>query len=92
MDCKTCKEYRAQNEPIPYIAHEAALARMERTIKRLWILLIILVSFLVLTNAAWIIYESQWEVVESTELTQEVDTGEGDIYVAGVGDVIYGES
>jgi len=65
---------------------------MERTIKRLWILLIILVSFLVLTNAAWIIYESQWEVVESTELTQEVDTGEGDIYVAGVGDVIYGES
>ena len=29
------------NEPVPYIVHESILARMERTIKRLWILCII---------------------------------------------------
>ena len=52
---------------VPYIAHEAMMARMERTIKRLWILVILLAVFLVGTNAAWIYYENQWEVVTSTE-------------------------
>ena len=64
-------------------------AMAERTIKRLWILIIILVLLLFGSNAAWIWYESQFidEVV-----TQEVDTGEGDAFIAGIGDVNYGES
>ena len=90
-DCKACKENRQNVEPVPYIVHESAMARQERTIKRLWILLILVVSLLVATNGAWIWYESQWEVVE-TEITQDVDTGIGDAFISGTGDVIYGES
>ena len=88
-DCKSCKENRQNVEPVPYIVHESAMARQERTIKRLWILLILVISLLVATNGAWIWYESQF-VEES--VWQEVDTGEGDAFIAGIGDVNYGES
>ena len=74
---------------IPLIAHESMLARMERTIKRLWILCIVLIVLLVGSNVAWLYYESQFEEVVTT-VEQEVDTGEGDAYVTGVGN-IYGE-
>lgn len=68
---------------IPYIAFEAEMARAERHIKRQWILAIILVVLLVGSNALWVYYESQFE---NTEVSQEVDTGEGDATVIGVGD------
>lgn len=64
------------------------MARMERTIKRLWIVVLVLIILLVASNGAWIWYESQF-VEES--VWQEVDTGEGDAFVAGIGDVNYGE-
>ena len=73
---------------IPYFVHEGVAARMERTNKRLWITVILLIVLLVGTNAGWIIHESQFSTYE---VSQEVDTGEGDAYVAGVGDVNYGE-
>ncbi len=72
-DCKSCKENRQKLEPVPYIVHESAMARNERTIKRLWILLIMTVALLVGTNGAWLWYESQFDVVETTEVTQEAD-------------------
>lgn len=65
------------------------MARQERTIKRLWIIVLILILLLAATNGAWIYYESQF-VDEYVE--QEVDTGDGAAYVAGIGDVNYGES
>ena len=46
-------------------------AQMERTIKRLWIMCIILVVLLVGSNIAWFVYESQFETV-SQVTTQEV--------------------
>lgn len=79
---------------VPYIVHESAMARMERTQRRLWILCIIAFCFLVGTNAAWIWYESQFEDVVTTtteEIAQDVDTGHGDATVTGIGN-IYGES
>ena len=77
MDCNSCK-----NRTVPYLVHESAMARAERTIKRLWILLIILIALLAGTNGAWIYYESQWEVVE-TEVTQEADGSGTNNYVGG---------
>lgn len=63
-------------EKIDYIVYESALARMERTIKRLWILVIIVFAALVITNGAWIWYESQFEDITMTQdVTQ--DSGEG---------------
>ena len=80
------------HEMIPYYVHEGIMARMERTVKRLWILCIIIFLAFVLSNAAWIYYESQWDVVETTSQTvdQQVDTGEGSTTVTGIGDIYYG--
>ena len=40
MDCKTCKDKRKvisqTPKDVPYIAHESAVARLERIIKRLY--------------------------------------------------------
>ena len=58
-------------QSIPYIVHESGMARQERTIKRLWILCILMFIALIATNAGWIYYESQWEDVVTT--TQEVE-------------------
>ena len=78
MDCETCKEKRkviAQTpKDVPYIAHESAVARLERVIKRLWVLAIVLIILLAASNAAWIWYESQFEDVETT-ITQENEDG-----------------
>ena len=78
-------------ESIPYVAYESSLARQERTIKRLFIIIILLIFFLVGTNIGWLVYESQFEDV-STEISQDIDTGNGDAVVAGIGDVSIGES
>lgn len=79
-------------ESIPYVAYESSLARQERTIKRLFIIIILLIFFLVGTNIGWLVYESQFEYVEKNEITQDIDTGNGDAVVAGIGDVSIGES
>ena len=57
---------------VSYLAFESVTARQERTIKRLWILIILLIISLLGTNGAWIYYESQWETVE-TSVTQDVN-------------------
>lgn len=77
---------------VPYMVHEQDMTRLERTIKRLWVTTIILILSLLGTNAAWIYWESQWEYTqETTSVTQDVDTGNGDTNVTGIGD-IYGTS
>lgn len=73
--------------------HEHDMARLEIIIKRLWILVIIIFLALVLTNGAWIYYESQWEVVEETTetVTQSVEaSGNSDAVMAGIGDAFNG--
>lgn len=91
MNCEACKEKEKQVEPVPFIVHESAMARMERTVKRLWILLILLAVFLVGTNVAWIVYESQWEVYETTEVTQENENGYNS-YIGNDGDIYNGKA
>jgi hypothetical protein len=63
--------------------------RQSLTIKRLWIMCILLIVLLVGTNAMWIWYESQWEYYEQ-EVEQEIEA-EGDFTVIGIGDY-HGES
>ncbi len=41
---------------ISYFAHEAEMARAERTQRRLWIASLVLTVALVASNAAWIIH------------------------------------
>ena len=90
MDCNSCKERKQQAEPVSYIAYESMKATMERTNRRLWIIVIILIILLACTNAAWIYYESQWETVQTT-VTQENSDGLNN-YIGNDGDIIYGEA
>lgn len=74
-------------ETIPYVAHESEMARLERIIKRLWVLCIIIFLAFVTSNAAWLWYESQWQVVETTTQTIEASTeGGGNATGAIIGD------
>ena len=66
---------------IPYIAFESELARSERIIKRWWIVCLILIMTLIVSNAGWIIYESQYEHVTTHEITQDLDSYTGDAII-----------
>lgn len=79
MDCKTCKENRLP-ENVPYLSHEAEMARAERTQKRLWITVLLLIVLLVASNAGWMYYENQFEDVVTT--SYEADASDGGNAVA----------
>ena len=62
--------------------HDAYIARGERTEKRLWITIIILIVSLVISYAAFFYYESQFEDVVTTTIDATQD-GEGVNIVSG---------
>lgn len=53
-------------------------ALTERTIKRLWITIILLIVLLVASNGAWLWYESQFETITTTQEVEQTTEG-GDI-------------
>lgn len=94
--CDGCKNKIYTDEEkimtVPYIAHQSAAARQERQIRRMWIVVLVLIVALIATNLAWVIYESQFEVVEeSTVVEQENDNGDNN-YIGNDGDINYGEA
>ena len=76
---KTPSEKSIAEQPmIPYIAYEGALARNERTAKRLIVSLIICILLLVISNLAWLYTLSQFEYVdEATTTTTVTQDGKG---------------
>lgn len=77
---------------VPYLVHEGALARMERTVSRLWILCILLLLLLFGSNLAWIIYELQYvDIVDETSIEATQSTDGGSNFIVG-GDLDYGET
>lgn len=85
-DCATAKP-----SFVPYAVYEMEQAKSERTSKRLIAVIVLLILLLVGSNIGWLIYESQFEVVESTtnqEVIQEADNGENHF----VGGDIIGET
>lgn len=77
-------------ESVPYVVHEGIMTRQERTIKRLWILCIILIFTLIGTNGAWLYYESQFED-EVVTVTQDTPSGNNN-FVGHDGDIVNGAS
>ena len=74
---------------LAYMIYESGMARLERTVTKLTVIVILLILMLFGSNLAWVIYENQFEeITTKTEIQQEVSTGEGNATVAG-GD-IYG--
>lgn len=82
---KTCNECGSENTnvTVPYVVHEATVARQERQIKRMWIALIVAVAMLFASNMGWLIYESQFVTVsyeQDGDGLNNVNVGEqGDI-------------
>lgn len=90
--CNGCADKIPAN--VPYVVHESAMARAERNLKRLWILIIILVLLLVGTNIAWLVYESGFETVETTEeyhIEQDAENGNNNSISNG-GEIVNGEA
>lgn len=87
MNCEECKKNKAEKEPasVPFRVYETAIATAERNFKRLWAIIIILILLFVGSNIAWLIYESQFETVESTtqEVWQETEDGGNNNFVGG---------
>ena len=87
-DCKSCKSKEQPSETVPFIVHEGMMARAERTAKRLWITILLLIVLLVGTNAGWIWYQSQFEDIA---ISQENEDGYNN-FVGNDGDIFNGET
>lgn len=70
------------DKQIPYFSHEGDMARMERTNRRLFIIIIILIAALLGTNAAWLYYENQFTETK-VEIEADQETSDGNNYVVG---------
>ena len=80
---------------IPFAAHKSAMARAKRHTKALIWVIVLLIVLLVGTNAGWLIYQSQFEVVEetTTETTVEQDNASGyNNYNGNDGDIVNGKA
>lgn len=75
---------------VPYFVAEGMIDRQSKTIRRLWVMCMLLIVLLVGTNALWLYYESQFMYVEET-VEQDIDTGDGDSTIIGIGDY-YGKN
>lgn len=68
---------------VPYIVYEATMSRLERTIKRLFILIVMLIICLVGSNIAWTTYVSQFDYVDYTQDGDGINNvnfgGQGDL-------------
>ena len=94
---KTCNSCGTENQNIvvPYAAHEIAIATSERHSKRLWIVILVLIVALIASNLAWIIYEAQFETVETIteeyDIEQDAERGNNNSIING-GSIVNGET
>lgn len=92
---KTCNNCSTDKAPasVPYVVHESAMARAERQNKSLVWVIVLLIVLLVGSNIGWLIYESQFEVVEETSTTIEQENENGyNNYIGNDGDIVNGET
>lgn len=88
--CNNCADKAPTN--VPYVVHESAMARAERQAKRLVAVIILLIVLLVGSNIGWLVYESQFETVETTEeyqIQQDAENGNNNSIING-GEIVNG--
>lgn len=94
---KTCNSCGTDKAPasVSYVVHESAMARAERQTKSLVWVIVLLIVLLVGSNVGWLIYESQFEVVEETTeeyvIEQDAESGNNNSIING-GEVTNGEA
>lgn len=79
----------AYKEPIPYFVYERTMARFERTIKRLIIVIVIAVVALFASNMAWL-YE--WNQYDYGGVDVNTESGGNANYIGASGVISNGES
>lgn len=91
--CNGCGNTDKAPASVPYVVHESAMARAERQTKSLVWVIVLLIVLLVGSNVGWLVYESQFEVVEETVTTIEQDNENGyNNYIGNDGDILNGET
>lgn len=94
--CNNCGTDKAPAS-VPYVVHESTMARAERQIKSLVLVIVLLIVLLVGSNAGWLWYNSQFETVEETATTetytvkQDTESGNNNSIING-GEVVNGEA
>ena len=76
---------------IPFAVYESAMAQIRRLV---WVI-VLLIVLLVGSNAGWLIYEAQFDVVEetTTETTVTQDNANGyNNYIGNDGDIVNGKA
>ena len=90
---KTCNNCGTEstNVNVPYVVHEATVARQERQSKRLWIALIVAIALMFLTNMIWVGVFSSYDYSSEEIIVDAEDSGnanyigqDGNIYNGGL--------
>lgn len=89
---KTCNNCGTENTnvAVPYVVHEAMVARQERQTKRMWIALIVLAVTLFLTNMAWIGAWTSYDYSSEEIIVDAEDNGNAN-YIGQDGNIYNGE-
>lgn len=77
-----------EKNDIPYIAFEAEMARHERTITRLLIALVVSVALIFVSNAAWLWFFNQFDIIGDTVQLESNEAGNASYMGAGASGVI----
>jgi flagellar biogenesis protein FliO len=91
-NCDACKEIK-KTEPVPYIVHESAQARNERTVKRLVVALIVAIALIFASNAIWLYAWMQYDYSSDMTTSEEINVdGKDGIanYIGNDGDIVNG--
>ena len=92
---KKCNHCGTNNDMavMPIAQHEKDQNHLMGIIKWLIAVIVILIVLLVGSNIAWIVYESQFEMVEETTTTITQDNAEGyNNYIGNDDDIVNGET
>lgn len=94
--CNGCGTDTKAPASVPYAVFESSMMRADLLSKRLVAVIILLIVLLVGSNVGWLIYESQFEVVEETTtetytIDQDAETGNNNSVING-GEVANGKA
>lgn len=85
------KSTESHKEPVPYIVYEGTMARFERTIKRLIIVIIVAVVTLFASNMAWLYAWNSYDY-EDTSIVVDGESKGNANYIGASGVINNGES
>lgn len=78
MSCESCKKpSEGKGQSVPFVVHESAQARNERTVKRLVVALIVAIALIFASNAAWLYAWMQYDYTSEETVTEYTQDGEG---------------